>query len=33
MGECSQEVFTFYLPQRTPFKTVSLLFLGYMIQQ
>lgn len=33
MEECSQEVFTFYLPQNTPFKTVSLLILGYVIQQ
>lgn len=32
-GECSREVFTFYLPQNTPFKTASLLILGYLIQQ
>lgn len=30
---CRQEVFTFYLPQNTPFKTASLLILGYLIQQ
>lgn len=27
-GECSQGVFTFYLPQNTPFKTASLLIIG-----
>lgn len=31
--ECSQEVFTFYLPQNTPSKAAPLLTLSYLVQQ